>query len=377
MNTSLCTFCLIAAAMVICFAASVGADSLSNLPIINDEPVIGFGNAGWAFDHYPELERLDAKACITVADIKGPGVITHIHTTRHGQPEISSRGVVLLIYFDGESEPAVQCPLADFFGDGCNGKSMDFTTPFIECAPISYNAYIPMPFKISAKVMLRNDTDVNLTNYSYVEWESISDWKPQLGYFHATYHREAFQLTKEISQRFFHVEGKGHLLGRQFSLASDEPAFNRFTFIMEGNNEVDIDGHERQMDYLGTEDSFTFSWGFQRTFAGYRAGMPFVRPDTPPYLLSIYRFHDYMPIHFNKELTWTINWQYDLRNPDVDKTLQERKEKDGVWVDYASVFYWYQNHPAGFTHQPLAPVAERTKDLLKTSLHEPAEPAKD
>jgi hypothetical protein len=42
---------------------------------------------------------------------------------------------------------------------------------------------------------------------------------------------------------------------------------------MEGNNEVDIDSQARMLDYLGREDSFTFSWGFQRTFARLRAGL--------------------------------------------------------------------------------------------------------
>lgn len=345
-------------------------DAVSNLPLIKKDAVTGFGNGGWALDRYPELERLDPKACITVADLKGPGVITHFHTTRHYQPHITARGVVLLIFFDGEREPAVQCPLGDFFGDGCNGKSMDFSTPLIECAPGSYNVYIPMPFKTSAKVMLRNDTDVRLDNYSYVEWETLGEWNPKLGYFHATYRRDSFQLNDESLETFFHVEGAGHLLGRQFSVATDEPAFKYFNFIMEGNNEVDIDGQKRRLDYLGSEDSFTFSWGFQRPFAGCRAGMPFIKTDDPIYLLSMYRLHDHMPIRFQKELKWSINWIYEFKgkgSPKHSEDLRRRKEAGGVWVDYATVFYWYQDHPAGFGHQPLVPVAERIKDLLKSS----------
>lgn len=351
-------------------------EGITNLPVIKKDAVTGFSNGGWALDRYPELERLDPKACITVADLKGPGVITHFHTTRHYQPDITTRGVVLLIYFDGEEEPAVQCPLGDFFGDGCNGKSMDFSTPLIECAPGSYNVYIPMPFKTSAKVMLRNDTDIRLDNYSYVEWETLDEWNPELGYFHATYRRKTFQLNDESLETFFHVKGAGHLLGRQFSVATDEPKFKYFNFIMEGNNEVDIDGRERRLDYLGSEDSFTFSWGFQRPFAGCRAGMPFIKTDDPIYLLSMYRFHDHMPIRFQKELKWSINWKYEFKgkgNPKHGEELRRRKDAGGVWVDYATMFYWYQDHPAGFTHQPLAPVAERIKDLLKSSKND--EPA--
>jgi hypothetical protein len=362
---------LIATILILLSPSSLWEAELSvlNLPIIKKEVRTGFSNGGWAYDRYSELERLNAHTSITVANLKGPGVITHFHTTRQHNPEITTRGVVLLIYFDGEKEPAVQCPLGDFFGDGCNGKSMDFTTPLIECAPGSYNVYIPMPFKTSAKVILRNDTDINLSNYSYVEWEPLDKWNPDLGYFHATYQRKVFQLTAESHETFFHVRGAGHILGRQFSVVTDEPYFKQYNFVMEGNNEVDIDGQERQLDYLGSEDSFTFSWGFQRSFAGYRAGMPFVQVGDTNYL-SIYRFHDYMPIRFSKELRWSINWEYEFGgkgNPKHVQKLQELKQADGCWVDYATVFYWYQNHPAGFSHKPLAPVSERIKDLQKSS----------
>ncbi len=348
---------------------------MNNLPVIKKNTPTGFANGGWGLDRYAELERLDAHAAITVADLKGPGVITHFHTTRHYRPEVTTRGVVLLIYFDNETEPAVQCPLGDFFGDGCNGKSMDFTSNLIECAPGSYNAYIPMPFKIAAKVVLRNDSDVRLDNYSYVEWEPLDTWDPALGYFHATYDRRVFQLTNETKETFFRTTGAGHILGRQFSVITDEPHFKAYNFVMEGNNEINIDGKERQLDYLGSEDSFTFSWGFQRTFSGQHAGMPVCQPGDLN-VLSMYRFHDHMPIRFNKEISWSINWEFEFRGAvDVLNKFKQRKQEGGGWVDYATVFYWYQDHPAGYQHAPLAPVDERIKDLLKSSRGEKPENA--
>lgn len=338
-----------------------------NLPVIQKNVTTGFSNGGWEADRYRDMETLGAHKSIVIADLKGPGVIRHIHTTRHYQRPISTRGVVLLIYFDDVSQPAVQCPLGDFFGDGCNGKSMDFSTPLIECAPGSYNAYIPMPFKAAAKVVLRNDMDLKLDNYSYVEWEPLAQWNPELGYFHATYQRQAFQLSSDTDVTFFHVEGAGHLLGRQFSVATDEPVFKDFSFVMEGNNEVDIDGQERRLDYLGSEDSFTFSWGFQNTFAGCHAGMPLVKTGDLN-LLSIYRFHDHMPIRFARELTWSINWTQEFwKNPEWLEPIRQRKQEGGCWVDYATVFYWYQDSPTGFEHQPIEPIDQRIRDLLKSS----------
>lgn len=73
------------------------------------------------------------------------------------------RGIVLEIYFDSADEPAVLCPLPDFFGDGCNGKGIEFASRFVEKVPVAWNAYCPMPFRQSAKVIFRNDTDLKTT----------------------------------------------------------------------------------------------------------------------------------------------------------------------------------------------------------------------
>ena len=156
---------------------------------IRPEVQTGFSHAGWKYDRYSDMPSLDAGSRMTLADLKGPGIIRHLHVTRHQPERLASRGVVLEITFDGAKTPAVMCPLADFFGDGCGGDSMHFSSRFIECAPWSYNAYFPMPFETSACVVLRNDTDRDLMDYSFVEWESLAEWNNRLGYFHATYAR--------------------------------------------------------------------------------------------------------------------------------------------------------------------------------------------
>jgi hypothetical protein len=333
------------------------------LATIRPEVKAGFSNAGWTADRYPNLPTLDAKKRMQVADLEGPGVIRAFHTTRHFPKDIAARGVVLEIYFDGAAEPAVMCPLADFFGHGCNGQSMNFSTKFIECSPGSYNCYFPMPFKKRAKVILRNDTDTNFSNYSFVEWEKLPEWKKDLGYFHATYSRKCFQVGPKCSETFLELSGSGQLIGRQFSVATDEPLFKEFMCVMEGNNEVDIDGQVRAIDYLGSEDSFSFSWGFQNTFAGLRAGITLVQPSGPA-KLSIYRFHDHQPIRFNKSLKWTIDWTQESGIKNDAEKLNKLAADGGCWVDYATVHYWYQDNPAGFKHKELESVADRMKTIL-------------
>jgi hypothetical protein len=349
----------------------VRGQEVPEIAVIRPDVESRLSNAGWKYDRYQELPSLDAHSRMTVADLEGPGVIRTLHVTRHVPEELTSRGVVLEIWFDDAPEPAVHCPLADFFGDGCNGAGMDFSSQFIECAPWNYNAYFPMPFKSRARVVLRNDTDLDIPNYTYVEWDRVPAWKDEWGYFHATYARKRFQLTKETKETMFEVRGTGQVIGRQFSVVTDEPLFGAYQFVMEGNNEIDIDGRERAIDYLGTECSFGFCWGYRNTYAGLRSGMTLVenaKPDGQGPLdkfnrLSVYRFHDTMPIRFNKSLTWHINWReerYFTSRPDWDEAVS----KDGCWVDYAVVHYWYQTTPGGFTHAPLPPLADRGLPML-------------
>lgn len=344
-------------------------DVMDSLARLKPEAVTSFSNGGWSYDRYPELPPLLAGSRMPVADLEGPGIIRALHTTRHQPFDLFARGIVLEIVFDNAERPAVLVPLADFFADGCNGEASDFSAQLVECGPVAYNAWFPMPFRERAQVFLRNDTDQDAMNYSFVEWEKLPEWDPTLGYFHAAWDRRAIQLTGESNEVMLNLKGSGHLVGRQFSVLTDEPLFHGMTFVMEGNNEIDIDGEERRIDYLGTEDSFGFSWGFQRHFSGLRQGMPLVDMGETA-RLSIYRFHDHMPLRFNNSLQWRINWQYEHsfnKNPDWKEKHDAVVERDGAWVDLATVHYWYSSEPGGHDHGAMPSLEERNKPLLKSS----------
>lgn len=334
----------------------------------------GACNGGWAYDAYPELETLDAGKSMTIADIEGPAVITNIHSTQHffRDDELSederkamcARGIILEIFYNGEDNPSIRVPLGDFFADGCGGKAIHFSTPFVEKAPESYNCFIPMPFEKSVRVILRNTTKYSLANYSFVEFERMSSWEPDLGYLHASWKRFAFQLHSDTDLNFFHINGNGHLIGRSWSVCTDEPIFKGFSFVMEGNNEVRIDGEdEPRADYLGTEDSFGFSWGFKQPFIGLYNGMNYVQNEEPS-LLSIYRFRNQNAIRFNKSLDLRVDWSHEFRgNRDFHKELAKRHAEDRLWIDYATTYYWYQQ-TVSCDHEPLMPLDERVKTVL-------------
>jgi hypothetical protein len=333
---------------------------------------LGLANGLWYHDQYRDLKPLLGHTEVTVADIEGPGVITLMHITRALDEDRAkfARGIVLQVFYDNETSPAIQAPLADFFGDGCNGKSTYFSSNLIELVPEAYNSYIPMPFRKRAKIVLRNDTDdYYFGAYTAIEWQKLPVWNPSLGYLHATYTRKVFRLVPETKVTFFQVEGSGHLIGRQLSLVTSEPAYlQELRWVVEGNNELEIDGQKKQINYLGSEDSFTFSYGFRRLFTGQHVGVTFRDFGSTLSQLSVFRFHDHMPIRFDKSLAWTIDWQYESTfvNPPA---WRERVGPNGGWVDYAFVFYWYMDTPAGYEHEPLAPLQERILPMLPPPEH--------
>jgi hypothetical protein len=345
----------------------------------------GFSNGGWAYDAYPELETLDAFKSMTVAEITGPAVITCLHFTQHllhtnaveNENETqrraeAARGILLEIYFDDCPTPSVRVPIADFFTDGCCGQANNFGNEFVEKAPHSYNCFIPMPFRKSAKVLLVNETRNDYMNYSFVEYEQLPEWDPGNGYFHATWKRFAFQLSEKTDLQMFHVDGSGHLIGRAWSVSTDEPYFKDFHFVMEANNEFRLDGEAKQrLDYLGTEDSFSFSWGFQKEYAGPYAGMNFIKKDPSPgnTMVSLFRFHGNNPIRFRKSLDLRLNWTKEmhfLSKAEFMEAIHAVHEANGGWIDYATTYYWYQSG-IGYPHEPMLPVEERCKLLLKNN----------
>lgn len=343
--------------------------------IIKEALAQGNESSLWYFDRKRELKPLLPHSSVTIAQIDGPAIIRLIRLSRltmHTQPDFP-RGIILEIYWDEHSKPSVQVPASDFFADGCNGKvEKYFASNFFEVVPGAYNCIIPMAFKEAAKIVLRNETEHPYIGYANVEWEQLPEWNPNFGYFYATYDRRIFRLTPETRVTFFETEGKGHIIGRQVSVSTDEPLFSdHFGWIMEGNvNYYVDDAEEAPYSYLGSEDSFTFSHGFTAVWTGPHAGITYFRNTTgdEPAELSIFRLHDKMPIRFNRTFRWEINWQYESMFGDPP-TWRKKIGENGGWVDYACVTYFYLDSPDGYDHKPLRPLNERTRDMLNKPAH--------
>jgi hypothetical protein len=103
---------------------------------------------------------LDAGETATLADIDGPGTIRHLWMT---VPDKTSAGpwvlrdLVLRIWWDGESTPAVEVPLGDFFCNGFGQRALITSVPIVVAPTGGMNCYFPMPFQRHARIELTNE----------------------------------------------------------------------------------------------------------------------------------------------------------------------------------------------------------------------------
>src|SRR5215469_15820709 len=151
---------------------------------------------------------------LTLAELKGPGRIVHLWNTINDKEPYYSRLLTLRIYWDGETNPSVQCPLGDFFGVG-NGIEQPFNS-----LPVSVssngrgrNCYWPMPFRKSARITVSNDGQQRCENFYYqVDWQKLPSLPKDSAYFHAMY-RQEYPCTMGTNYLIADIQGRGQYVG--------------------------------------------------------------------------------------------------------------------------------------------------------------------
>ena len=142
---------------------------------------------------------------VTLADIEGPGMITHIYFTMVHPHLLDYRDAVLRMYWDGETTPSVEVPLGDFF---CVSNCIvrRFTSQMVtvnlggnlHTYNNGLNCYWPMPFSTGARITLENQSNRILggqfmglwSHIDYVEYDEGEDVPAPIGRFHAQWRRE-------------------------------------------------------------------------------------------------------------------------------------------------------------------------------------------
>ena len=304
-----------------------------------------------------------------LADISGPGVITHIWMTQRNH----YRDCLLKITWDNSSHPSVLVPLGDFFGLGSgivnSYQSQLFTASTrwnnqfeTGCA---LNCYAPMPFRERALVELVNESAEDHRQYFYVDYELVDELPPERGYFHAEFRRanpfggwgheiivnrpEANVINKERqawedNYVILETQGRGHYIGCTLSVTNFQG-----TWWGEGDDMIWVDGYKWPPDIHGTgsEDYLNQAWGMQRN-AFLRNGSAIFEEDTGGYQSS-YVLHLENPVRFQKEVKVTI----------------EHGHGNHLANEMSSVAYWYAAEPTEPVEPP--PVAQR-QPVLRDNL---------
>ena len=288
---------------------------------------------------------IKAKTTFTIGEITGPGCIQQIWMTPTG----NWRKSVLRFYWDGETEPSVECPVGNFFACGWGKYCQISSLPVCVNPGSAFSCYWPMPFHKNARITLENMDSKDMVLYYQVNY-TLADVPKDAGCFHAQFRRESPLKQKGLYTILDGVQGQGQYVGTYLAWEVKSPGWwgeGEIKFYLDGDKDFPT------ICGTGTEDYFCGSYNFEnhdthqyQTFSTPYTGLAQVLPPDQIYKVGqkfgLYRWHIADPVRFSKDLKVTIQalgWQ------DGGRYLQL---EDNI----ASVGYWYQKEP----HQKFPPL---------------------
>ena len=281
---------------------------------------------------------IDPGKTFTVADISGEGAIEHIWMTPTGDWRLS----ILRIYWDGEKDPSVEVPVADFFAQGLGKYARVASVPIGVNPGSGFNSYWPMPFRRHATITFQNMDDKPMYLYYQVDF-TRAHVPEDAAYFHAQFRRVYPLAYKQVYTILDGIQGKGQYVGTYMVWGSHSSGWwgeGEIKFYIDGDRDFPT------INGTGVEDYFNGSYGFvnpdtqkYEEFTNLYAGMPqATKPDglnQSQQRFSLYRWHIPDPIRFTKDLRVTIQalgWRSNM----LYLPLQD---------DISSVAFWYQAEP--------------------------------
>jgi hypothetical protein len=342
---------------------------LSRLQRRNTARCASWDRSGRSDDHWV----VPAHSSAVLADIRGPAQITHIWMAQRDH----YRECLIKITYDDQPFPSVLAPLGDFFclGHGLVNSfqsalfSASTNFPYLFNRPCALNCYAPLPFSQRAVVELVNESEQDHLQYFYIDYETLEDFSPGSGYFHAEYRRanpfggwgveitpntpaaNAANLGRQAwdsNYVILETQGRGRYIGCCLAVTN-------FTgdWWGEGDDMIWVDGYKWPPDLHGTgsEDYLGHAGGMQAD-ASLRGGSSIFEGFTVPVpgrelwrgssgYQSSYVFHLENPVHFQREIKVTI----------------EHGHANHLANEMSSVAYWYASQPAPAV--PVPPARQR------------------
>jgi hypothetical protein len=293
---------------------------------------------GWKVSPYVTLKP---KETFVMADVQGQGAIQQIWCTPAG----AWRFAIIRFYWDGETEPSVECPLGDFFACGWGHYAQISSLPVCVNPGSAFNCYWEMPFRKSFKITLENIADDKFTIYYQINY-ALTEVPDDAAYFHAQFRRVNPLPYKSVYTIVDGVKGWGHYVGTYLAWGVHNNGWwgeGEIKFYLDGDSQFPT------IAGTGTEDYFCGSYDFDakapdgsiqyHEFTTPYSGLPQVIRGDGHYQVQqrfgLYRWHIMDPIRFEKDLKVTIQalgWMSGGRY----LPLQD---------DIASVAFWYQTEP--------------------------------
>jgi len=249
---------------------------------------------------------LKSGATQVLAEASGTsGMIRRIWITINKRAPRTLREMRIEFYWDGAKKPAISAPLGDFFGMGIGQMAAFQSALFSDPEGRSFNCSVPMPFRTGMKVLLINESNVDLDMVFYDIDYTIGD-RHDAGvlYFHAWFNREnPTQLRKDYTI-LPRLSGNGRFLGVNIGVIADQRQFFQ-SWWGEGEIKVYLDGDAANPTLCGTgsEDYAGSAWGLG-TFSHLYQGCPYANPDKLSY--CFYRYHVPDPIYFHSDIRVTL-----------------------------------------------------------------------
>jgi hypothetical protein len=282
--------------------------------------------------------NIGAGETFTVAEIDGPGAIQQIWMTLKGNWRYS----ILRIYWDGQENPSVQCPIGDFFASGWGKFAQISSLPVCVNPGSGFNCYWEMPFKKKCRITMTNIANESMTLFYQINY-TLTEVPEDCAYFHASFRRINPLPFKEVYTIIDNIEGQGQYVGTYLAWGVNNNGWwgeGEMKFYMDDDNEFPT------ICGTGLEDYFGGSYNFEnketkqyQEFSTPYVGLhQVIRPDglyQSQMRFGMYRWHITDPIRFEKNLKVTIQalgWRSHRRY----LPLQD---------DIASVAFWYQTLP--------------------------------
>jgi hypothetical protein len=290
--------------------------------------------------------NLGPEETVDIADIKGPGAIQSIWMTTP-----LGRDLVLRFYWEDQKQPAVECPLFDFFAAPWSYAGMGTmpTSPFAQLSslPIAVNpkhglnCFWEMPFRKRCRITLENTHPKN-GNFLYYQINyTLTDVPEDAAYFHTQFRRVNPLPKGEVYTILDGVEGRGHFVGVSMGWGINQNGWwgeGEIKFYLDGDTEFPTICGTGLEDYFGG----AWDWDVNREYREYSTpfmGMPqVIRPDglySAQQRHSLYRWHVMDPVRFEKDIRVTIQ----------ALGHGERGKFQLGTHDICSAAFWYQTLP--------------------------------